>query len=323
MEKNPIQIWYGPIQRFGQLGRPQRWINVLGNIAADAQVEKASYALNGGDPRPLTLGGDLHRLARSGDFNVELSWDEVQAGDNTLVISADTAAQTCTSTVRLIVDEPRNWPLPYSVDFATAKNLQDLVQIVDGLWHLKEDGVRTAEPYYDRVLNLGDDTWTNYQTTLRLTVHDFTPSTPGPPTYGVTHFGVAMRWRGHHTDGLQPRRQWYPLGAQGEFLLKEGPQACQWRILFDRPADKAIKYADGRNTLTLGRPIRIKSQIATLPDGRSRYRFKAWDDDRPEPPGWDVEGLEADDYPSGSLCLVPHNSDVTIHQLAVTPLPPG
>ena len=76
MGKDPIHIWYGPIQRFGHLGRPQRWINVLGNIAADAKVEKASYSLNGGRPRPLNLGGDLHRLARNGSFNTELSWVE-------------------------------------------------------------------------------------------------------------------------------------------------------------------------------------------------------------------------------------------------------
>ena len=28
-----IDIWYGEHQRFGHLGTPQRWINVLGNIS--------------------------------------------------------------------------------------------------------------------------------------------------------------------------------------------------------------------------------------------------------------------------------------------------
>ena len=44
----------------------------------------------------------------------------------------------------------------------------------------------------------------------------------------------------------------------------------------------------------------------------------------PEPLGWDVEGVEKrkNDYPSGSLCLVPHNSDVTIHEVMVEPLRP-
>jgi len=91
------------------------------------------------------------------------------------------------------------------------------VQVVDGQWRLEADGVRTTAPYYDRVLSIGDASWTNYETTVRLTVHDFTPSAPGPPTYNVTHFGVAMRWGGHHADGLQPSRRWFPLGRRESF----------------------------------------------------------------------------------------------------------
>ena len=41
-----------------------------------------------------------------------------------------------------------------------------------------------------------------------------------------------------------------------------------------------------------------------------------------EPHSWDVEGLEEDDLASGALCLVPHNADVTIHEVDVQPLPP-
>ena len=57
-----------------------------------------------------------------------------------------------------------------------------------------------------------------------------------------------------------------------------------------------------------------------MPDGQSRYRFKQWFLDEEEPIVWDVEGSEAGDYRSGALCLVPHNSDVTIHTVRVTPL---
>ena len=194
------------------------------------------------------------------------------------------------------------------------------MQVVDGVWHLEEDGVRTAAPYYDRVLSMGDRSWSDYQTMLRLTIHGFTSSTPGPPTYDVTHFGAAMRWRGHHTDGLQPRRKWYPLGAQGEFLIKTKLDTCQWRILFDKADDKPPRYAARRNTLALGQPMYIKTQIATMPDGRSRYRFKQWQESATERATWDVEGFEADDYPSGSLCLVPHNSDATLHEVRVEKL---
>ena len=64
----------------------------------------------------------------------------------------------------------------------------------------------------------------------------------------------------------------------------------------------------------------IKAQVQTMPDGRTRYRFRQWANAQAEPDTWDVEGFEAGDYPSGALCLVPHNSDVTIHSVQVVSL---
>lgn len=318
-----IHIWYGPVQHFGRLGEPQRWVNVLGNISNAEQVDSTTFSLNGGPHRRLLLGSNLHRLALSGDFNVELAWKELRPGDNRLEITAHLRGgkTSIREFVKLIIERNNSWPLPYRINFSTVEKLQDVVQIVDGHWQLEEDGVRTVQPYYDRVLSMGDISWSDYETTVKLTIHGFTPSEPGPPTYNVTHFGVAMRWRGHHKDGRQPSRKWFPLGAQGEFLLKDDLDSCQWRILFDGGGQKPQKYADQRNQLILGRPIRIKTQVATLPDGRTRYRFKQWPDGEPEPSNWQVTGLETDDYPSGALCLVPHNSDVTIHEVWVEPIP--
>jgi len=316
-----IQIWYGPEQRFGHLGHPQRWINVLGNINRPEAVDSVSFSINGRPERRLALGCDLHRLGFPGDFNAQLSWDDVEEGANALLIKAyRKKGRPVSKEVTVHVGQDQTWPLPYCVDFSTTEHLQDVVQVVDGHWGLEDTGVRTLQRYYDRVLAIGDTTWKNYQATVRLTVHGFTPSEPGPPTYNVTHFGVAMRWRGHHHDGRQPSRKWFPLGAQGEFLLKDNLDRCQWRILFDGTQDKPRKYSEKRNSLAIGQAILIKAQVASLPDGRTRYRFKQWADGAPEPIAWDVEGLEAGDYPSGALCLVPHNSDVTIHEVRVEPL---
>ncbi len=316
-----IIFWYGRHQKFGHLGEPQRWINILGHVSGPAQTEKVTFSLNKGPESPLTLGSDLHRLARAGDFNVELAWDNVKTGPNTLVISARSKeGNRHTASVILDVYRGKTRPFPCRVNFRDVKNLQDVVQIVDGHWRLVPDGVRTVTPYYDRVLSLGDTTWTDYQATIHLTIHDFTPPEPGPPTYNVSHFGVAQRWRGHHADGRQPSRRWYPLGAQGEFLLKTDLQDCRWRILFDSGSEKPPLYAKKRKNLVLGAPVWVKSQVVTLSGGRTRYRYKLWADNGPEPGGWDVEGLESNDYPGGSLCLVPHNSDVTIHEVFVGPV---
>jgi hypothetical protein len=317
-----IDFWYGSHQRAGHLGQPQRWVNVLGNISPVDQVEKVFYLVNGQAPNDLTLGSDLHRLAAAGDFNIEIRWNDLQIGENIVTIEVLDKHQRKTSKSMLLdVEKGQRWPLPYQVDFSKITNIQTVVQVVDGLWEKVPEGVRTKDPYYDRVLTMGDSNWQNYQALIKLTIHDWTPSEPGPPTYNVSHFGAAMRWRGHHSDGRQPSRKWYPLGAQGEFLLKENTDSCQWRILYDGNGSKKPKYADQINDLKKGQPLFIRTQIKTLPDGRSQYSFKQWMEGNDEPKTWNVEGLEMDDYASGALCLVPHNSDVTIHQVEITPIP--
>jgi len=321
VKTNPIHIWYGPVQEFGHLGEPQPWINVLGSVENADQMKTVGYVLNGGSMKALTLGSDLHRLAKSGDFNVELKWDELQQGENQLVIQAlSMDGSAYTRKVKLQIKRGNQWPIPYEINFSKVNNLQEAVQVVDGRWQLQPIGVRILEPYYDRVLCVGDTSWKNFEATVSLTIHGFTPSEPGPPTYNVSHFGIAMRWRGHHTDGRQPRRKWFPLGAQGEFLLKEQADSCRWRILFDGIKSKPPVYASKRNSIQLGKRMIIKTQVNSLPGGQTRYRFKQWMNGEVEPKVWDVEGLEFDDYPSGALCLVPHNSDVTIYKIKVIPL---
>lgn len=321
MQQPMIRFWYGPEQQFGHLGEPQPWLNVLGNVSFAEQLDSATFSVNGGMERSLSLGGNLHRLALPGDFNIELAWEELQPGSNRVKVNAySKAGAVIADSMQVQLASGNIWPLPYAIDFTTVNNLQDVVQIVDGDWVLEANGVRTRQRYYDRVLTMGDTTWSDYETTVQLTINDYTPSEAGPPTYNVTHFGVAMRWRGHHADGRQPSRKWYPLGAQGEFLIKENKDSCRFRILFDGGRHKPQKYADKWNSLVVGRPMFVKTQVATLNDGRTRYRFKQWMATESEPDDWDVEGLEADDYPSGALCLVPHNSDVTIHRVQVEPL---
>lgn len=320
-----IDFWHGPVQRFGVPGRAQAWINVLGDVQPARQVAELSYAVDGGPPRPLAVGSDLHRLAQRGDFNIELGWDEMAEGVHTVAVTArfrNGIEVTRDATVQ--VAAPRDWPLPWTVDFARVANLQDVVQVVDGRWRLEADGVRIVEPYFDRLLVMGDTTWTDYDAAVRLTVHGFTPPDPDyeAPTYGVTHIGVALRWRGHHDDGRHPRLQWYPLGAQGEFLARVDPDSARWRVLRDQRPDKPQLFQPGYGRLEVGTPMWLRAQVRTLADGRSRYRFKQWADHDPEPEAWDVEVLEDDDLPSGSLGIVPHHTDVTVHEVRVVPLPP-
>lgn len=313
-----IDVWYGTDQKFGSIGQPQRWINILGSIGKPSEGTKLLYLLNDASGKELTLGSDLHRLANPGDFNIELGWNEVDQGMNRLIIIKESVSGHGDSiAVSIQVEKGNKWPLPYEVDFSKLGDLQSVVQIVDGKWQLTPLGVRTAEPFYDRVLSLGDNSWYDYEAHIELTIHGWTPSEPGAPTYNVTHFGTALRWRGHHSDRRQPSRKWYPLGAQGEFLLKNAQDSCQWRILFDGGKMKPQKYGLPTKGVAIEKRMHIRATVQTLSDGHTQYRFRQWLSGKIEPSEWDVIGLEEGDYPSGALCLVPHNSDVTIHRVAV------
>ncbi|MBK8500734.1 MAG: hypothetical protein IPL46_00210 [Saprospiraceae bacterium] len=316
-----ITCWYGKEQVFGQIALTQRWINVLGNISPSENIAETFYEIND-QVIPFKLGPDLHRLARSGDFNLDIPLTELTDGVNHLVITAISSnGDTIREDIDLRIYKNRNWPLPYEVDFSEIKRIQESVQVVDGLWKLTKAGIRTVEPYYYRALSIGDTSWSNFEATIKVTIHDWTPSQPGPPTYNVSHFGVAMYWRGHHTDDLQPHRKWFPLGAQGEFLLKEATDSCRWRILLDGGKEtKAPIYAVGTNRIQKEQPMWFKAQVTTIENGSTRYLYRQWVDGVKEPEKWDVSGIDEHDYPSGSLCIVPHNSDVTIHQIRIVPL---
>ena len=318
-----IDVWYGEEQYFGYPARAQNWINVLGNVSPLKEISEVSYRLNGGDEMLLTLGSDLHRLARAGDFNIELGWDVVREGRNSLVIMAKNKSGLVSfRNIALQIEKGNDWPLPYFLDFTQVEQLQRVAQVVDGKWELTRDGVRTAEPYYDRVLSMGDSSWVNYEVRLVLTIHDYTPPEPGPPTYDVSHFGVALRWRGHVPDNRQPNRQWYPLGAQGELLLRADGDSCRWRVLRGGGEQWMPVPFSNYRAIELGKRLQVRAQVQSLPEGQHVYRFKLWDAGKTEPEEWDVEAHEDShrDFESGAFCIVPHNSDVTVHLVEAIPL---
>ena len=49
--------------------------------------------------------------------------------------------------------------MPYTADWDAGSAITDAAQIVDGLWELTPDGPHTVETGYDRLLNIGDETF--------------------------------------------------------------------------------------------------------------------------------------------------------------------
>ena len=176
---NPyINNWYGPVQDFGQLGsNSARWINLLGSVSGQNPISTLSYTLNGQASQSLNIGPDTRRLQDVGDFNAEIEYLELLNGANTVAITAtDTLGNTSTENVTVNYASGNTWPLPYAVDWTTTSQIGDVAQIVDGVWSLESDGVRTAQLGYDRLLSIGDISWDNYEVTVPVTLHGLDPS---------------------------------------------------------------------------------------------------------------------------------------------------
>lgn len=321
-----IEVWYGDEQHFGRRGVPQKWVNVLGRATARDGLSALRYSLNDGTEVSLSIGADGFRLARPGDFNVDLEFDALRDGLNTLLIAAtDTAGRRTERRVEVHCHRGNSWPLPYAVDWSNVKAITDVVQIVDGHWKLVPDGVRTQETYYDRILAFGDRAWTDYTVTATVTFHAYAPPVKTAPTYGVSHAAIAARFPGHFADKKQPHVQWYPLGAVAEFRLGEKLEQSSWRIFRDGTATKrAISIVEPRmRRVELGVKYRLKLRVDTLPGPNARYRVKAWKESEPEPTAWDMDEREGGAaIPSGGALLVAHNTDVTFGNFSVTPNDP-
>jgi hypothetical protein len=303
---NPvIDIWYGDTQEFGNNGEPQVWCNIAGNVSdPDGSLTAFYYTLNGGTPVNLNIGPDNRRLLESGDFNVDLTVGDLVTGTNTVVITAiDNDANETQKTVTVNYTPGNVWTNPYSIDWSTLadeSDINDVAHVVDGKWQLTPDGIRTEEPGYDRLIAIGDKTWTNYEVLVPFTINSSMPGGGG--------VGVLLRWKGHTDNPVtcsQPKCGWQPLGD----------------IAWYRPGQ--LQFYEGNNTsrtLNVGVTYMMRTSVETTITGGTLYRLKVWEEGTSEPIDWDLEytaGLG--DEQEGSLLLISHLTDVTFGNVMVTP----
>jgi hypothetical protein len=314
-----FDIWYGEEQSFGFPGNPQRAINVLGNVSYRDSLTTLEYSLNGGEWQKLSEGADGRRLARQGDFNIEILRKDLQEGKNNVIIRMEDAAGNKAQTKILVNYTSGNtWPLPYEVDWNDVDELQKVTCITDGKWKLVTDGIRTVESYYDRMLAFGDSTWVDFEIETSVIFHDYAMPEPAPPTFGVSHAALAMRWPGHDDDGKQPRVKWYPLGATCEMQLKPSLDSCRWRILGGGSKTEDIHRL---KQIELGKKYMMKSRVESQEDDSTLYSVKLWMAGQPEPGEWDLQAKEGtEDVQYGSGLLISHNTDVTFGNVKFSPI---
>ena len=304
-----ITTWNGyaqPTVQFGQPGISQKWANILGHVSSDTNLSTLTYTLNDGPEQSLNFAA-RRRLEKQGDFNIEIDHSILNLGFNTVEIKAKDSNDQVTSKVVTINYNPEFWPLPYTADWGTLATIEDvesISHIVDGLWDLTADGIRTIETGYDRTIAIGDKTWPsdNYEVTVPFTLHsDFS---------GV---GFAVGWQGHEGN-QEPRIEW-PL------------QALAWvRGSMNNPSLNIITYGgltDWEVTeetqpltpLITDETYMLKSYSEPLGSEMSRFYVKFWKQNDSEPIAWNIQT----DIPTrnGSVLLVANKGDITFGNVRV------
>jgi hypothetical protein len=311
-----IDVWYGTTQNFGTLGVPTPWINILGNVQAapGRSVTVLNYRLNGGSAITLNRGPDTRRLADPGDFNCDIATSALVEGANTVLISAqDNLGATTTKTVTVNFTTSNVWPLPYTIDWGAATDLEDVVQPVDGNWEIQDGHLRSLQLDYDRLVAIGEEVWDDYEVTVPITILGIDESGYAAPSNNPG-IGVLLRWPGHTANGAQPHWGFLPLGAIGWYQFRsDGLHRLQ--ILGNNLSTQSVL----RN-LSFGVRYIFKMRVETNASG-GLYRFRVWKDGDAEPGAWDVQMQEElTDPQDGCLLLVAHHVDALYGNLTVTPL---
>lgn len=344
-----FDIWHGTTQTFGHNGEPQTWINILGHVSDHEQLKTYAltadscglrYTVNGQQPPEYEgclefvphTGSFIHgndRLARPGDFNVDIRIPDValsplQPGANTVVITA-----TTTSDVKIVQEVIVNyqsdnvWPLPYAVDWSQVGFIPDVVQVVDGKWSVQSDELRPVEVGYDRLVSIGDLDWTDYEVTVPVTFHGLDPDHvydnqdgwPGPG--GAPGFGVMMRWQGHNYDRYrrQPALGWDNHGALAWFRWNA---TADGRFRLDGNVNPSV---DSDNVvMSPGDAYIFKVRALTKSDGEYYY-FKYWPAAEAEPADWQLTTKgDANSKVNGSILLLAHHADVSFGDVAIQPV---
>ena len=309
-----VDIYYGDTQEFGNIGVPQRWCNILGHISDNGSIETFEYTLNGGTPVALSIGPDNRRLHNVGDFNIDIDFSDFLPGLNTVEITAvDNELNVTTKEVTINYTENTVWPNPYDLDWSDLGNditrINEFSHVVDGNWELTPDGIRTAEPGYDRLIAIGDQTWDNYEVLVPFTINEIIR-----PGFGI---GVLLRWQGHTDTPItcpQPKCGFLPLGniswyRRDRLEYFEGVNEDQ-QVGNQTPRD-----------LELNVTYMMRTSVNTDPNtGNTVYQMKVWEQGTQEPATWDLEQTsDSTDLQQGSFMLLAHQADVTFGNVSVTP----
>ncbi len=316
-----LTFYYGKRQTFRSLGIPQRWANVLGNAHNPSGLSSLTYSLNGGPSNALSIGPDTRRLFNAGDFNIDLTWTQLLPlpDSNFVIVTAtDTHASTKKDTVVVRYNANTQWPIPTTVVWGASPDITSAAQVVDGQWVRAGSGVRNVDAGYDRLLAIGDTTWTDYEVTVPITIHSINPDGYNP-TSGQPVVGVFTRWIGHTDDpvsGWQPKSGWNPSGALGMYAFNAPADGGERLEIWQRAVDASGK------TIPFEQTTLFKMRVETQTQG-DFYALRVWPQGESEPLVWDLTYLDQTRHAHrGSMLLLSHYVDATFGDVQIVPAIP-
>jgi len=327
-----IDFWYtsalpggGVGRRFGHLGAAQAFGNVTGSVIdPDGFISSATYTVRLGttviESGPLVRGPDTRRLLKSGDFNVELQMAQLVAGTYTVTVSAtDNNGNVSTEVIPVEITKNVVWPFG-TVQFTGATPLQEQVRPVDGEWTVSNAGARTKSSAtgYDRLLTLGDLSWTNYEVFGSFVVHSIEAPGTFPSVSGNPLVGIGVRWYGHAGNAV-PRNGSWPTGAFAWFLWNADHVTGRFRLHTNFYTNNVSQTAP----MVLGDRYFYRVRV-TQNGAVPQYVYSIWKTEvftPGAPPSWEVTtpGVVGDPA-SGAVVLIAHHVDATFGDVTVTPL---
>ena len=316
--------WYGNIQNFGTPGLAQRWINVLGHVEPHTAVIALTYSLNQGPEQQLRLGPDSRRLSQPGDFNIDIEAEKLQPGTNIVRLSAQTNDGSLSQLDISINYRKQKWPLPYTVKWQSLTNIQEVVQVVDGLWLKTDRGIRTSPDGigYDRSFAIGDADWSSFDVVFPVTIHRTDDEAFASSESVGPGFGLILHWPGHTDSPFncgQPHCGWLPNGAQLWYFFKKNEPDGMNIISKPMPVQSiALPY-----DIVPGQTYLLRARVEKKPF-RSQYSMKLWNQEESEPENWSlVRSADTKNLDHGGLLIVAHHVDMTVGNIEVNPLTKG
>jgi hypothetical protein len=301
----------------------QRDFNVTGHVHSGYPLQNLTYSVNGGILRPLTFKWSK-RIVEYGDFNADIPMVLLKPGENTVVLTAtDIKGDSVSTEVTITRFLSGSYSLPAVIPWSEVSDLEDVGKCSDGKWTISNEGLRTAQVGYDRIFLIGNKTWTDYEATASVTIHGM-PERSGPQSGQVKHVGFCMRWAGHPADQSniteQPKSGLHPRGGVVWLTILKG---CLPPVRQFFPGDSEEFRTFDPFAVRLGDPFWMKASCETVEPETTRYSFKVWRMDVPEPDGWDFQVVQRSSVAlrSGGLALVAHELDVTFGDIHVRELP--